>query len=321
VPSIDHFGPRYDRVRFVMGATDSDVAADLKETLHARGVHHAQECGATDHLFSALDAEIVDVLMYDYDLLGLDYIEVMQKIRRKVRGQNPFLIIVATVANSGFENVRRLISAGVDDLIVKPITADRVIQSLNTFSRKRKPFVVSHDYVGPLHRRGNGAEVAGQQVIRVPNTLRSRAIEGVSDAELEKMVTTAVERLEEKRLDAFDLAIARLSTQIAEFHTQASKPPHDKADFEAALGELEFIAAELRDRCHFTPFARVADLATMLIAIVHRLFRKPISRAAVDVQLLEKLSMAIHRALTVERQSVGVMQEIASAVSEYTLKS
>jgi hypothetical protein len=58
----------------------------------------------------------------------------------------------------------------------------------------------------------------------------------------------------------------------------------------------------------------------MLIAIVHRLFRKPISRAAVDVQLLEKLSMAIHRALTVERQSVGVMQEIASAVSEYTQK-
>ena len=182
----------------------------MLNSLYARGMRKAVNLGKQDRLFDALDAEICDVLMYDYDLLSKDFVDVMQRIRRKVHGKNPFLIIIATVRDSAFDTVRQLISAGVDDLIRKPVSIDRLFESLNTFTQKRKPFVVSYDYVGPtrrLGRRGSagsgGVSQSPAQLIRVPNTLRSRAVEGVSDAELEQIVNNAVASIEEKRLESY----------------------------------------------------------------------------------------------------------------------
>ena len=78
------------------------------------------------------------------------------------------------------------------------------------------------------------------------------------------------------------------------------------------------IADDLRLRCRGTSSERVGDLATMLIAICQRIINKPIGRATIEVQLLEKLAVAIRRAVSVERHSVRVMQEIAATIAKYS---
>ncbi len=129
--------PRYDRLRLVVGETNADISTAIKDSLGVRGIRKVVTCTGTDHLFDALDTEIVDLLLYDYDLLGNDFVDVMQRIRRKARGKNPFVIIVATVKDSAVETVRRLISAGVDDLIRQAGSVDRLFESLGNFSAKR----------------------------------------------------------------------------------------------------------------------------------------------------------------------------------------
>jgi DNA-binding response OmpR family regulator len=316
---LSNFGePHFDRVRFVMGDAGGDASAGVINSLQDRGLSRTLRCGTTDQLYDALDAEIVDVLMYDYDLLGPDFVDVMQSIRRKQRGRNPFLIIVATVRDSAFDTVRRLISAGVDDLIRKPVSVDRVFGSLNAFAVKRKPFTASYSYIGPTRRMTRRAGEAPSQLIRVPNTLRSRAIEGVSDAELEQMVSTAVAVLSDKRIESYGIELNLMCGRVAEIYAGAAESHEDQLEVRTTLNRMELVADDLRNNCRETPFSRVADLATMLIAISQRVSRKPVGKALVEVQLLDKLALAIRRALSTERQSVNVMQEITSIVANYT---
>ena len=89
--------PHYDRLRMVLGESDPAMSASMGQSLRNRGIRQLQTCTGTDQLFNSLDSEIVDLLVYDYDMLGNDFIDVMQRIRRKARGKNPFVIIVATV--------------------------------------------------------------------------------------------------------------------------------------------------------------------------------------------------------------------------------
>jgi DNA-binding response OmpR family regulator len=312
--------PRYDRLRLVIGEGNSDMSSAIKDSLGVRGIRKVVTCSGTDHLFDTLDSEIVDLLVYDYDLLGDDFVDVMQSIRRKARGKNPFVIIVATVRDSAVETVRRLISAGVDDLIRKPVSVDRLFESLGNFSAKRKPFVVSYDYVGPTRRLGRRTEEPAGQLIRVPNTLRSRAIEGVSDMDLERMVESAVASLDEKQLDSCGIEIDILSKRVAEAYGLPTNTHEDEQDIRGALHRIEVVADDLRSRAKGTASERVCDLATMLVAISQRILRAPSGRAAVEVQLLSKLASAIRRALLVERNSVSVMQEITSTIAQFTAR-
>lgn len=309
--------PRYERVRMVLGERDSSLSAEIGEAMAARGVSHLRTCREADNLFDALDAEIVDVLIYDYDLLGADFTDVMQRIRRNGRGKNPFVIIVATVNDTAPEIVQRLIGAGVDDVIRKPLSIERLFESVTTFSQDRKPFFVSYNYVGPTRRSGHRALEPANQIIRVPNTLRSRAVEHVSDEELERLVNTAIRGLDDKQLESCGIELDLLANRVAQ-NMGSGPAQEDLQDIRGSLFRIEAVADDLRGRSKGTQFERIADLATMLIALTQRLLRAQDTVSSIEVQLLVKLAAAIRRALSVERHSVDVMREITQTIANFT---
>ncbi len=131
------------------------------------------------------------------------------------------------VSNSAPETVSRLIGAGVDDLVRKPFSIDRLFESVGTLSHERKPFFVSYNYVGPTRRTGHRALEPASQIIRVPNTARSRAIDMVGDEELARIVDNAIKGWTKKQLEFFTESRhghtqKRCKTCVA--HCSASKP-------------------------------------------------------------------------------------------------
>src|SRR5262249_22938228 len=157
-----------------LGQGDLGETAIVKDSLGMRGVRNVAECnGSADRLFNALDTGIVDLLVYDYELMRDRFEDTMQQIRRKARGRNPFVVILATVADTDAETVRRLGRAGVDDMIRRPVTGQRLFESVDKLMERRKPFMVTHDYVGPIRQLNHG----NAPLMRVPNTMRCRAID------------------------------------------------------------------------------------------------------------------------------------------------
>ena len=307
--------PHYDRLRVILGEGNSTLSESIGQSLRSRGIRHLETCTGTEQLFNSLDSGIVDLILYDYDMLGGDFVDVMQRIRRKVRGMNPFAIIVATVKDSAAETVQRLIGGGVDDLLRKPFSVDRLFESIGTFSNDRKPFFVSYNYVGPTRRSGQRATEPANQIIRVPNTLRSRAIEMVGDDELERLVNSAVQGLEDKQIEALGIEIDVLAVRVADNFGTPTK--ESELEMKGWLFRLETIADELRRRSRGTRYERVAELATMVIALTQRTLRSQ-GGGGVEVQLLTKLSAAIRRALSVERNSIDVMREISRTIADFT---
>jgi DNA-binding response OmpR family regulator len=307
--------PQYDRLRVVLGEGDPAVSESMGNALRSRGVRQLNSCSGTDQLFNSLDTEIVDLLVYDYDMLGTDFIDVMQRIRRKARGKNPFVIIVATVKDSAAETVQSLIGGGVDDLLRKPFSVDRLFESIGTFSHERKPFFVSYNYVGPTRRTGQRATEPANQIIRVPNTLRSRAIEMVGDDELERIVNAAVQGLEDKQIEALGIEIDVLATRVADSY--GTPTGEADQDLKGWLYRMEAVADELRKRSRGTRYERVSELATMVIALTQRTLRTQ-GATGIEIQLLTKLSAAIRRALSVERNSLEIMREISRTIADFT---
>lgn len=312
--------PRYERLNFVLGQGDQGEATIVKDALRLRGVQHVADCGTgTDRLFNALDDQIVDAVVYDFELLRDRFVDVMQMIRKKSRGMNPFTVIVATVDDSNAETVKRLVRAGVDDLIRRPVTGERLFQSISSLMEQRKPFIVANDYVGPSRRLdGRTERPAGHSMIQVPNTMRSRAIEGVSEDEIQRMVEAAVANLRDKQLVACGGEIENLARVLMDRYALLKESPDRIDEVRAILRRLEVVSDDLHLRCRGTQFERIGDLAKMVLALTQRINRSSIGHAMTEVQLVNKLAAAIMRALAVERDSVGVMRDIADTIANFT---
>jgi CheY-like chemotaxis protein len=311
--------PRYDRLHFAVGHSDLGEAAIVRDSLRGRGIQSVADCSGADRLFNALDADIIDLIVFDVDLLRDRFVEVMQMVRRKSRGLNPFTVIVATVDDTDTDTVRQLVKAGVDDMIARPVTGQRLLQSVASLMEPRKPFIVSHDYVGPSRRLdARAGRPSGETMIRVPNTMRSRAIDNVSEDEIQRMVETAVSSMRDKQLMACGSEIDTLARLLADRYAAIQQAPERFEEARGILRRLEVVADELRSRCRGTQFERIGDLATMTLALTQRINRGNPGQAKIEVQLVGKLATAIMRALSVERESVGVMRDIADTIASYT---
>jgi len=103
---------------------------------------------------------------------------------------HPFPIVLMLLPTAEENHVRAVIDCGVDDLLVQPLDGDRLAKRLGSFILERRPFTVTHDYIGPNRRLANrpGAEVA--PLIHVPNPVRARAL-GLDDASLQESLQEA----------------------------------------------------------------------------------------------------------------------------------
>ena len=308
---------RYDRIRVAIGDSDAEVAASLKNQLHERGIVEVIQCDSTERLFRALDDEIVDLLIYDYHLLGDRFVEAMQRIRRKEVGQNPFITIVATIRDSAAQTVRRLIDAGVDDLIRMPASIDRVFESIRNSTRRRRPFVVTYEYVGPMRPVARSEKRRTEVGVKVPNTLKSRAIDGIAEEEVRKLVESAVQSMVERQLAACGVEIDALARRVADSYASIEGTDRNRA-MRGSLSRMAAVAGALHARAIGTPSERVSDLAATLIPITQRILEAPNGRAMIEVQLLSQLAAAVKCALSVEPDADPTIRAITDTVDNYT---
>ena len=309
-------GPEYPRLRVAIGDCAPEMSAAIRDGLQGRGVEDVVICDTTEQLFRALDQKIIDLVLYDYHLLGARFVEVMQKIRRNEIGRNPFVTVVATMRETSLETVRRLIDGGVDDLLRSPAGADRIFRVIDKSIRRRKPFTVAYDYVGPARPMARREAALEAAQVRVPNTLKSRLLERISDDDIEAMVEKAVQNLALRQIRSCGVEIDALAHRVAETYSGA-----DNRLVRDALSKIGTVATDLRHRTAGTPSERVSDLAATLMPIAQRIIAAPAGCAAREVQLLSQLAAAVCRALSADAETQPAIREIADMVGSFTSRT
>jgi DNA-binding response OmpR family regulator len=289
-------------------------SAGLRAALETFGIQNISYCKDTDAMLDRMDDGMVDLLLCHSDEVGESFPKVIQDIRRKSRGRNPFVIVIATVTDSTISEVKSLLDGGVDDLIRSPISSERLLAGIEKFTKQRKPFVASHDYVGPTRRseKRDAADPTG--LFEAPNSLHCKVMQNVSDDELQRMVDVGQFELGDRRLEATAIEIDKLAKIVKKRYT-----PEDGGEALAPLlARLSVLADDLFVKSSGTSFHQVGNLTKILASLVRRIDIKLPQPVTTDVELLNKLAQAIRRSVTVERHAVELMQEIIETVAGYT---
>jgi DNA-binding response OmpR family regulator len=123
--------------------------------------------------------------------------ELIREIRHQKIGENPFMLITLTVAPGRREALTQAIKAGVDDIVIKPLTAERVRERMSLVAFHRQPFVAHGEYIGPDRQ----SEDRPQRVKRI--TVLNTLLEKVNGRDFDKeSLKAAIEKSQEQVLQA-----------------------------------------------------------------------------------------------------------------------
>lgn len=115
-----------------------------------RDVYEAADAGAAFEILRGreVDVAIVDMLLDDLDGDGF-----VRMVRRSPQSPCVTLPIIACTAHTRLTMIKKLIDAGVDEVLTKPVSVESAWQKLVAIVNHRRVFVHSPNFVGPDRRR------------------------------------------------------------------------------------------------------------------------------------------------------------------------
>ena len=130
----------------------------LLEGLGIRNIVQFED-GAT--AFEGLRKVEPDVAFVDFRMATMDGVEFTRQVRTSAASPNVYLPIIMLTGHSERSRVFEARDAGVNEFIVKPVTALAVAGRLNAIAFKPRPFVRTESYMGPCRRRRDDPSYKG----------------------------------------------------------------------------------------------------------------------------------------------------------------
>ncbi len=201
----------------------------------------------------------------DYDLIiaevhnaGGGVADLMKKLRTGDIGVNPFVVTITTSWDRQVDNVRQLVDAGVDDLLLRPFSTRDLAARVHAAVTSRKGFIVAGDYVGP-DRRGSADRDKSAEIFHPPNTLKNSADgEQSQTVAHNEAIDAARQKMSRERIRTLAMRIlVVIELKLDDPDTGASINPE----------EIDGLARELRRRLRGRGSPDAVELASALIEI------------------------------------------------------
>tara|TARA_R110000787_G_scaffold262422_2_gene367864 strand:- start:13774 stop:14730 length:957 start_codon:yes stop_codon:yes gene_type:complete len=306
---------KYEDIRVLLVEPSRNVRLALRASLSDLGFRDIRDLGEASSLRERFSELKPDLLVIDTADIGAEICELVQEIRNQEIGDDPFVPIITTTWEPTAELVRDIINSGADDLLVKPVSVQKLIDRIQVLIRNRKPFVVTSNYIGPDRRKSSERD-SSVPLIEVPNILALKA-RGVDDwVEIQAIVDAAVGDVNNQRMERNAYSIA--------FTVQLILSAYEKAqideEIEENLDHLVRAVTDLSRRMVNTRFENVSDLCGPMLVVVSSLqnsWRKPSRK---DLELLTPLSQAIQGAFNPDANEVDLALDISRAVTDFNAR-
>lgn len=310
---MDEF--RFDNVRLILADSNRQMRHGLKGVLYQQGFRDIIDTGNLATVQETVERNGVDLMVCDADVEGGDICALTHRIRHHKIGNNPFLVVLILSAAPTEATVGRIVNSGADDLVAKPFSPETLIGRIKALARGRKPFVVTHDYIGPDRRR---VERAGRQTVpfvEVPNPLRLKAVANAASASLQRQIDASAERVNLHKMERYAVQIGYLANRVVPHFGQGK--PADGAilgEIDHDLGRLSSIAEDLGGRIRGTQYAHAGEVALSLQGVAQRIRQSLHDHGpAHDVELLPKIAQSLQRIFGGDSGGVASAEMAASA--------
>ncbi|MDR3514764.1 MAG: response regulator [Azospirillaceae bacterium] len=305
-PSID----------ILFGDPQVAVRTLLRSALVDEGFRSIHDYAHLESIRTDLDVMAFDLVIVDAQMTSADGTDdactVLSDLRAGRLGRNPFVPVIMTSWPPPPELVKRVADSGADDLLVKPVAPGTVLDRIDALVHRRKPFVVTSDYIGPDRRQDHGRGSTPVPLFTVPNTLEAK-IKGqaIDPVALETMIARSRQEIDDQR-------VKRQAFQIAFLLQLATTGLSDgKTDGMAALNRIVAVAEDAAARAAGTPYANCMDLCQTLADLIRTIGSRPDGVDARGLALVKNLSDALLIACHPGEQAGTMTEQIAAAIKSY----
>jgi DNA-binding NarL/FixJ family response regulator len=284
----------YENVRLLIADSSPMVRTGLKGALYSQGFRSVTDTSSYVRIRDLLDQDAVDLLITSCSVEESPVSYLIQEMRHHRLGRNPFVMVIMLLANSEPDYVRTAIDSGADDLLVTPVAPDQLIRRIAKLAGERRPFVVTHSYVGP-DRRGKPRPFENSAaLLPVPNPLRARAQDGMDGTRLNRQVRDCALTLNLMQIDAHGTQLNWLVTHI---NASIRDGGVDANSLAAHTSRLVFTAEDMMRRIENTAAAGHANTLAELQLIARKLHADATTVTYPELEHLQNMARTIARAV------------------------
>lgn len=234
-------------IRILVFIDDESLRDQVVGSLYDQGYAEITTAEDPDDLGMTLRSTAVDLVISVSRTNDVFIGHFIRDLRHGMLECHPFPVVMMLLPSAEMTHVRAVIDAGVDDLLVVPLEGDALARRLNQFLLDRRPFAVTHDYIGPNRRLVARVGAKDAPLVMVPNPVRSRAF-GQADSALQQTLHEASLGLSRIKIRSDGLQVGwlleSLTTALAEPHRDFVTVSDFVSRIAAAANEISRRAAD-----------------------------------------------------------------------------
>ena len=143
----------FARLRVLVVENHALMRRLLGEMLWGFGVQHVRFARDVPGSIEYIYGEPFDLVILDFFLGELDGADFAKFVRFDDRCMNREVPILLVTANPNHKKVLKVMDAGINTMLAKPIAAKDLYDRIYAMLANPKPFVISNEYVGPARGR------------------------------------------------------------------------------------------------------------------------------------------------------------------------
>lgn len=274
-----------------IGETNYYERNKLRDMFLAQGLKQVV-CHSTMTSMRNLIVEVPPDLLVLADNFDPTVYDLVRDIRFQRLGENPFMLISMLVSPHRREALDLAIEAGVDDIIIKPVSPERVQERMKLVTFHRRPFIATDGYVGP--ERKNEDRPSGVRRFPVVNTL----LEKVNGRDMDKFalksaVEGSLQKVLQAQLDSQSFRLGEVCERLVQAYDNAAITAEVQADLMTladVLRDASGVAEKLKD-------TSLSQLCNSLAKNVDGIADHYDDPTSAEIDLIRKITQAFKMAM------------------------
>ena len=299
----------YDSVDVLIYDPVSSNRTATRATLYALGFRRTETVSTIEAFVESMQKNPPDIALCEAQGAADELCATIQQMRQGGAGYNPFIVIIVTAWEKNTSLIRKVVSSGADDLILRPFSTAVLGQRIEAHIERRKSFVITTDYVGP-DRRNDSSRVSNTELFDPPNSLKMKAKERLSAEAIARRLDAELRNAREKltseklRRDSFQVCILWRLLQ-----EQLIVPGQTPPDLTKLIALTRSIETRVRD----TEFQPAVEWCEAVLAAAEGL-TMGVDRNA-SMHLLGHGALSLHLVFHPEKSPADQLAEIDATVA------
>ena len=143
----------YSSLKILLIEDNQHMRSIVTAILGGSGIRHIRQARDGAEGLDMLRQYPADIALVDFNMEPIDGVEFTRLLRNAPDSANPYLPVVMITGHSERSRVTQARDSGVNEFVVKPLTARALLGRLDSVIMRPRPFIRCKSYFGPDRRR------------------------------------------------------------------------------------------------------------------------------------------------------------------------